>query len=32
MSVLAFMREVVTLSVLLAALYGWTLVGPVLGL
>lgn len=32
MSVLAFMREVVTLSVLLVALYGWTMVGHALGL
>lgn len=30
MSVLAFLREVVTLSVLLVALYGWSMIGPLL--
>lgn len=30
MSVLAFVRECVTLAVLLATLYGWTMVGPLL--
>ncbi len=30
MSVLAFVRECVTLALLLVTLYGWSLVGPVL--
>ncbi len=30
MSVLAFVRECVTLAVLLASLYGWIMVGPLL--
>lgn len=30
MSVLAFLRECVTLAVLLASLYGWTMVAPIL--
>jgi hypothetical protein len=32
MSILVFLREVVTLSLLLGVLYGWTLVGHALGL
>jgi hypothetical protein len=30
MSVLAFVRECVTLAVLLATLYGWSMIGPIL--
>ncbi len=30
MSVLAFLRECVTLALFLAVLYGWAMVGPIL--